>query len=238
MSTAIDNSRAVDRERLEREVKAMYSDVAQQPGGEFHFELGRALAERLGYPGALLDQIPAAAVESFAGVGYALDLAALRAGEFVLDLGSGSGTDAFAAARLVGAAGWVHGLDMTDEQRAKAERLRREAGLHRVEFHKGYVEELPFEGGVLDAVISNGVINLSSDKQQVFEEIARVLRPGGRAAIADIVSSRPLKPATVAKVELWAACVAGAVPGLDYAAGLEQAGLKVETIRENTSYRF
>jgi arsenite methyltransferase len=228
----------VDAARLEREVKAMYRDVAEQPDGDFHFELGRGLAERLGYPAALLDRVPGEALESFAGVGYALDLAALRLGDTVLDLGSGAGTDVFAAARLVGPAGTVYGLDMTDEQLAKAERLRRVAGLRHVVLRKGYVEDLPFEDGSVDAVLSNGVINLTPDKERVFAEVARVLRRGGRAAIADIVSSRPLREQTVAKAELWAACVAGAVPGLDYATGLEEHGLRVETMRENAAYRF
>jgi|SRR5215204_1199075 len=227
------------RRQLETAVRAMYRDVASDPDGDFHFELGRPLAERLGYPPTLLDSIPAAAIESFAGVGYSLDLAELSPGERVLDLGSGSGMDVFAAAHLVGAGGTVVGVDMTDEQLEKAERLRSAGGFEQVSFVRSYVEELPFEDASFDAVISNGVINLSPEKGRVFAEISRVLRPGsGRLALADIVSSRPLKAETVAKVELWAACVAGAVPEVDYADAIESAGMTVETQRENAAYRF
>jgi ubiquinone/menaquinone biosynthesis C-methylase UbiE len=229
---------SVDRERLERAVRAMYRDVARDPGGDFHFELGRPLAERLGYPPALLESVPAEAIDSFAGVGYALDLVDLGPGERVLDLGSGSGADVFCAAALVGPGGSVVGVDITDEQLEKAERLRRGAGLGQVSFERAYVERLPFEDASFDAVISNGVINLSPEKERAFAEIERVLRPGGRVALADIVSSRALAERTVAKVELWAACVAGAVPGLDYVSALERVGLSVETLRENGAYRF
>jgi arsenite methyltransferase len=228
----------IDRDRLERKVRAMYRDVALAPGGDFHFELGRGLAERLGYPSALLEAVPAEALDSFAGVGHALDLAELRAGERVLDLGSGSGADVFCAAGLVGPRGHVVGVDMTDEQLGKAERLRRAAGLDHIRFERAHIERLPFADASFDAVISNGVINLSPDKERVFAEIARVLRPGGRAAIADIVSSRPLADRTVAKVELWAACVAGAVPGLDYVRALERSGMTVGSLRDNSAYRF
>src|SRR5215813_8710538 len=121
---AVDHLAQLDTAELERQVKALYGRVARHPQAEFHFPVGRALAERLGYPADLLDRVPADALASFAGVGYHLDLAELTAGTRVLDLGSGSGTDSFAAARLVGPTGHVTGIDMTDEQLAKAERLR------------------------------------------------------------------------------------------------------------------
>jgi SAM-dependent methyltransferase len=138
----------------------------------------------------------------------------------------------------VGRDGSVHGLDLTDEQVAKAERVRSAAGIEHVEFVGGHVDDLPFPDGTFDVVMSNGVINLASDKMRVFKEIERVLRPGGRASIADIVSSTPLAERTVAKVELWAACVAGAVPGLDYLHGLEDVGLTIGEQRDNTEYHF
>ncbi|MBD0324040.1 MAG: methyltransferase domain-containing protein, partial [Aldersonia sp.] len=129
---------AVDVQDLERRVKDVYREVALQPERTYHFDKGRSLAQRLGYPPELLDQIPAAALESFAGVGYYLDLASPEAGDRVLDLGSGSGTDSFALARLVGAEGHVTGVDMTEEQLAKAERLRAQASWQNVEFVRGY----------------------------------------------------------------------------------------------------
>ena len=199
-----------DRVDLEVKVKDVYRQVALAPEGKYHFEVGRALAQRLGYPARLLDAIPAGAIESFAGVGYFFDLARLSAGERVLDLGSGSGTDSFAAAVSVGSDGQVVGLDMTPEQLHKAGELQRAGGFPTLAFREGHIEALPFDDGSFDCVISNGVINLSPDKAAVFNEAARVLRGGGRLVIADIVSSRALTPEIVCNTELWAACVGGA----------------------------
>ena len=144
----------------------MYRDVALDPHGEFHFEMGRALAERVGYAPADMDAIPSEAIDSFAGVGHYFDLAQLNAGETVVDLGSGSGTDSFIAARRVGKTGSVIGVDMTEEQLAKAERLRDAAGFDNVTFRKGYIEATGLANASCDAIISNGVINLAPDKEQ------------------------------------------------------------------------
>jgi arsenite methyltransferase len=233
----LDANSLVDGERLEAEVKDMYRHVAREEEAELHFEVGRGLAERLGYPGELLDAIPAEALASFAGVGHHLDLVALQPGEAVLDLGSGSGTDVFCAAELVGESGRVVGVDITDEQLAKAARLRDQEGYPQVEFVEARIEELPFDDASFDAVISNGVINLSLFKGRVFAEAARVLRPGGSLAIADIVSGRALKERTRRNVELWAACIAGAIPRRDYLEAIEAQGLQVKEIRKN-DYRF
>jgi ubiquinone/menaquinone biosynthesis C-methylase UbiE len=170
-------------------------------------------------------------------VGYHLDLAVLGPGEAVLDLGSGSGTDVFCAARLVGESGRVVGVDITDAQLEKAARLRDRDGFSQVEFVEARIEELPFPDASFDAVISNGVINLSPLKGRVFAEAARVLRPGGRLAIADIVSGRALKERTRRNVELWAACIAGAIPRTNYLEALSTRGLEVEKVRTN-DYHF
>jgi arsenite methyltransferase len=233
----LDASSLVDGERLEAEVKDMYRHVAREEEAELHFEVGRGLAERLGYPGELLDAIPAEALASFAGVGHHLDLARLQPGEHVLDLGSGSGTDVFCAAVLVGESGRVHGVDITDEQLDKAARLRDRDGFSQVEFVEAHIEELPFGDASFDAVLSNGVINLSPIKGQVFAEAARVLKPGGRLAVADIVSGRALKERTRRNVELWAACIAGAIPRSSYLDAIESQGLAVKDVRKN-DYRF
>ena len=233
----LDASSLVDGARLEAAIKDMYRHVARGEHAALHFEVGRGLAEHLGYPGELLDAIPAEALASFAGVGHHLDLAVLQPGEAVLDLGSGSGTDAFCAAVLVGQAGRVVGVDITGEQLDTAARLRDREGLAQVEFVEAHMEELPFDDASFDAVISNGVINLSPLKHRVFAEAARVLRPGGRLAIADIVSGRPLKERTRRNVELWAACIAGATPRRSYLAALEANGLELEELRKN-DYRF
>jgi arsenite methyltransferase len=233
----LDASSLVDGARLEAEVTEMYRRVAGGEEAELHFQVGRGLAEHLGYPSALLDTIPAEALASFAGVGYHLDLAALKPGEAVLDLGSGSGTDVFCAAVMVGDSGHVVGVDITDEQLAKAKGLRDLEGFSQVEFIEAHTEELPFEDASFDAVLSNGVINLSPAKGRVFAEAARVLRPGGRLVIADIVSGRALKERTRRNVELWAACIAGAIPRSNYLKALEGEGLQVGELRKN-DYRF
>jgi ubiquinone/menaquinone biosynthesis C-methylase UbiE len=190
--TAATAARAgLDTAQLEQMVKDMYRDVARNPAGEFHFEMGRALTERLGYPAA--------------------DLAQLEQGESVIDLGSGSGTDSFVAALHVGPKGRVLGVDMTDAQLEKAERLRAAAGVAHLSYLKGYIERVSREDGSFDAVISNGVINLAPDKQQVFCEAARLLRRGGRLAIADIVTEAQLPDGVTEKAALWAACIGGAM---------------------------
>lgn len=228
----------VDREELRVKVQAVYQKVAEEPRGEFHFELGRVLALKLGYPGELLEQIPPEALESFAGVGYHLDLAALEPGEAVLDLGSGSGTDTFGAVVRVGPHGRVVGLDMTEAQRQKAHALKERAGFAQVEFCPGYIEEMPFADGSFDAVISNGVINLVPDKARVFREAARVLRPGGRLAISDIVSELEMPPSITCNSNLWASCIGGAMQQDAYRRAVEEAGLKVVAWRENPQYAF
>ena len=171
--------RQLDTTELKQRVQSMYEEVALEPDREFHFETGRPLAERLGYSPADLDRIPAAAIDSFAGVGYFLDLADIQPGETVLDLGSGSSMDSFLAALAVGREGTVVGVDMTEAQLAKARRLGQEAGLTIAEFREGYIETPPVEDATVDCVISNGVINLSPDKPAVFAAAARTLRPGG-----------------------------------------------------------
>src|SRR5262245_26324044 len=165
-----DASSLVDREVLEAQVKDMYRQVAREQEASLHFAVGRPLASRVGYPSELLDAIPVEALASFAGVGYHLDLAALGPGDKVLDLGSGSGTDAFCAALQVGESGRVVGVDFTDEQIDKATRLRDRDGFGQVEFVEATIDSLPFEDEVFDVVISNGVINLSPIKNRVFAE--------------------------------------------------------------------
>ena len=229
---------AFDPGELEAKVKAMYRSVAEDPHGEFHFEMGRAMAERLGYPGADLDRIPGEAIESFAGVGYYFHLARLRDGECAVDLGSGSGMDTFIASLKVGAKGKVIGVDMTDEQLAKAQRLRDRDGFSNVTFIKGYIENVALPGGSADVVVSNGVINLATDKSKVFREVARLLRPGGRFAIADIVTELQLPETIVCNSTLWAACIGGAAQQDNYRSQIEAAGLRVETVEDNPQYQF
>ena len=227
----------VDTDQLEAKVKDMYRHVAQQPDGPFHFELGEQVALRVGYAADRLTTVPPDALESFAGVGYFFDLAYLVAGETVVDLGSGSGTDVFYAASLVGATGRVIGIDFTPEQLEKARRLAAASGISTVEFREGRIEALPVPDSTADCVISNGVINLCPDKRAVFTEAARVLRPGGRLAVADIVSEQALTDAIVCNADLWASCIGGAAQQDQYLDAIESSGFVVDQIREN-AYQF
>lgn len=224
---------ALDTTLLEVKVKDMYRQVAQNPHGAFHFEMGEGVAQRLGYPVDDLSRVPVPAVESFAGVGYFFGLADLRPGDRVIDLGSGSGMDAFLAAALVGPSGAVVGVDFTPEQVEKARRVAAEAGVDNIEFREGRIEDLPAADESFDCVISNGVVNLSPQKERVFAEAARVLRPGGRLAIADIVSETQLTDAIVCDADLWAACIGGAAQEDTYRAAIEAAGLAVVEVITN-----
>ncbi|MFT5393209.1 MAG: arsenite methyltransferase [Gammaproteobacteria bacterium] len=195
----------VDAAALREEVKEKYREVASDPHGEYHFHTGRALAQRLGYDASIVDIFPDAAVESFAGVGNPFSLRDLEPGERVIDIGSGGGFDCFIAARKIGDEGRVIGVDMTVEMLTKSRNTASSMGLSNVEFREGLLEELPVEDGWADVVISNGVINLCADKERVFSEIFRVLKPGGTLQFADIANGQPVPEAAVANIDLWTA---------------------------------
>ena len=195
----------VDPDALREQVRGKYREVAVDPGASFHFHTGRPLAARLGYDAGLVDGLPDRAVESFAGVANPFSLRRLEPGEKVVDVGSGAGFDSFIAAGQVGSAGQVIGVDMTAEMLAKARHTAMELGLGQVEFREGLAEALPVPDGWADVVISNGVINLCADKQAVFAEIFRVLRPGGRLQFADIANGRPVPEGALRDIDLWTA---------------------------------
>jgi arsenite methyltransferase len=194
-----------DAERLRREVRGKYRDVALQPGRTFDFHTGRPLAERLGYPRPIMGALPDRAIESFAGIGNPFALRPLQPGENVLDVGCGAGFDAFVAADQVGAAGQVIGIDMTPEMVAKAQATAGALDLRHVEFREGFAESLPAGDGWADVIISNGTINLCPDKRTVFAEIHRVLRPGGALQFADVANGNPVPPEALQDIDLWAA---------------------------------
>ena len=193
----------VDPDALREQVRGKYRDVAVDPGAGFHFHTGRALASRLGYEAAAVGALPDRAVESFAGVGNPFSLRRLAPGEKVVDVGSGAGFDSFIAAGQVNPAGRVVGVDMTPEMLAKSRQTAQALGLGQVEFREGLAEALPVTGGWADVVISNGVINLCADKQAVFAEIRRVLRPGGYLQFADIANGRPVPIDALRDIDLW-----------------------------------
>jgi arsenite methyltransferase len=199
----VDDELLVDPDALREQVRGKYREVALDPAASFHFHTGRPLAARLGYEAGQVGALPDRAVESFAGVANPFSLHPLTAGEKVIDVGSGAGFDSFIAAGQVGPGGQVVGVDMTAEMLAKSRQTAAALGLAQAEFREGLAEALPVPDGWADVVISNGVINLCADKQAVFTEVFRVLRPGGRLQFADIANGRPVPEGALRDIDLW-----------------------------------
>ena len=194
-----------DAQRLREEVSKMYSRVADDPSGDFHFHRGPGYAsELLGYDAAQLSALPSESTASFAGVGNPLSVGGLSDGQTVLDIGCGAGLDLLLAAKQVGVSGRAIGVDMTADMLARTKAAASSIGLDHVEVRQGDAEELPVENDSVDVVISNGVINLTTDKTRAFSEIARVLKPGGRLFLADIVVSKELSEGVRNDIDLWA----------------------------------
>jgi arsenite methyltransferase len=189
---------------LTAEVARMYEEVVSHPDGDYHFYTGRHAAELYGYGSEDLDAMPPAAVRAFAGVGCPIERARFQTGERVVDLGSGAGLDSLIAARAVGPTGHVVGIELNPKMIEAAEANRGELGYTQVEFREGRIEQPPVADGFADVVISNGVINLSFRKGKVLKEAFRMLRPGGRVSIVDVVSARPLSQSIVNDPKLWA----------------------------------
>jgi SAM-dependent methyltransferase len=193
----------VDREELRCQIQEKYTDVAVRPEVGFHFHTGRPLARMLGYREADIDWLPPSTVDSFAGTGNPFSMGELQAGERVLDVGCGAGFDTLLAARAVGPSGSVTAVDMTPAMLDRTRSAAGERGLGNIKVRQGYAEELPAESSSIDVVISNGVINLCPDKLAVMKEVHRVLRPGGRFQIADIIVHKEVPQDAKDDIDLW-----------------------------------
>lgn len=193
----------VDTQTLRDAIKSEYREVAEHPDKGFHFHTGRRLVEIVGYQDSWVEGLPEPVIASFAGTGNPFAMGELAAGERVVDVGSGGGIDSLIAARMVGTTGHVVGVDMTPAMLGKARAGATESGMDQVEFREGYMERLPVPDGWADVVISNGVLNLTPDKPAALREMFRVLRPGGRLQIGDILVNKPVPEGAKKKIELW-----------------------------------
>ncbi len=193
----------LDWNQLRQAIQAEYQTVAKNPNHGFHFHTGRPLTHILGYDETWLEGIPETSIESFAGTGNPFSLGALKPGDRVVDVGSGAGLDSLIAGKMVGPNGRVVGVDMTPAMLSKARRAGQEAGLDNVEFREGFGEALPVLDAWADVVISNGVLNLMPDKAAALAEMARVLKPGGRLHIADILVEKPVPDGAKQNIDLW-----------------------------------
>ena len=193
----------VDVETLREAIRDEYAEVAENPEKGFHFHTGRPLAKKLGYSDDLIAAVPESSIPSLAGTGNPFSLGPITSGEKVVDVGSGAGFDSFIAAHLVGERGQVVGVDMTDEMLAKARASASQAGVGNVEFRQGLAESLPVDSEWADVVISNGVVNLCPDKRAVFEEMHRVLKPGGRIQIGDVIVQEAVPNSAKEDIDLW-----------------------------------
>lgn len=214
----------IDIKELRQAIRDEYAVVAAKPEQGFHFHTGYDLAIRLGYDPAWLQDVSEETVQSFAGTGNPFAIQRLQRGGRVVDIGSGAGLDSLIAAGQVGPKGQVVGVDMTPEMLAKARASAAKSGKTNVEFREGLAEALPVEDGWADAVISNGVLNLVPDKAAAFAEIYRVLKPGGRIQMGDILVQRKVSARSKSQVTLWTGCIAGAVLEEQLRATLEEAG--------------
>jgi len=192
----------IDVDVLREEIEKTYTEVSTDPQAEFIFPTGRPWAEDLGYPEELAN-VPDGSVQSFAGVANPFTLGRIEPGQVVLDLGCGAGTDLLIAAQMVGPEGRAIGVDMTSSMLERARESAREMGLENVELHQSLIESLPLPDESVDVVISNGVIDLVPDKEAVFSELDRVLRPGGRLQIADVIIHHEVSEDARKRIDLW-----------------------------------
>lgn len=235
MSTSTSTDK-LDKQEVMNAVQEMYEEVASCPNKEFHFPTGRSSCLHLGYPGEELDAIPAAAVEPFAGVGYPFLAELIEPGDTVVDIGSGSGVDVLVAGLKTGPEGLIFGIDITPAMIEKARKNIEEAGMNNIRIVEGRADAIPLDDSSVDVVTSNGVINLVPDKEKAFQEIHRILKPGGHIQISDIVLSKPVSGESKNNAQLWAECIVGAEPVEVYLDLIRSAGFEHVTIIDRLDY--
>lgn len=229
-------TKQLDTNQVFNAVREMYEDVATHPEKEFHFPTGRRSCLELGYPEEELDQIPATAVDSFAGVGYPFLAEVIKPGNKIVDIGSGSGVDALIAKLKTGNEGLVYGIDITPAMIEKARKNIELAGFDGIRIIEGRADDIPLANSKTDVVTSNGVLNLVPDKKKAFEEIHRILKPGGYIQISDIVLSKPVSESSKTNAQLWAECIVGAEPVNYYLEIIRSAGFKNVTVIDRLDY--
>ncbi|MDT7830426.1 methyltransferase domain-containing protein [Pricia sp. S334] len=233
MNSKIEN---LDRSKVTNAVQEIYREVASNPEKGFHFPVGRISCMNLGYPAEELDALPVSAVESFAGAGYPFVADSIKSGDTVVDVGSGSGTDVLIARHKTGDKGLVYGIDFSETMNKKARENIDKSGLDGIQIRESPADNIPLEDANADVATSNGAINLVTDKDKAYGEIYRILRPGGRIQIADIVLSKPVDAASKANARLWAECIAGAEPVNTYLDLVRAAGFKDVTVIDRLDY--
>lgn len=227
-----------ERQHIFDAVKLMYTTVANKPEKGFHFPSGRTACAFVGYPREQLDQIEPKALESFAGVGYPFQANVIKAGDSVLDVGAGAGTDILISALLTGNEGKAYGLDMTQAMHEKLQLNANNMGLVNVIPVKGNAEEIPMEDNSMDVVTSNGVLNLVPDKEKAISEIYRILKPGGYVQISDIVIKKNIGELDESKAnpQLWAECIVGAMNEDEYLSIFKHAGFENLSTLDRLNY--
>jgi len=213
-------------EEIKEAVKEKYSQVAKEPTATFNFPVGKAFALKVGYPKAILDKLPQSMYESFTGANNPQPFVELKEGEVVLDLGCGAGLDLYFYAKAVGSKGKVYGLDISEEMVNKAISNMSKIGTRNVEIKCGLSDAIPFHNNSMDIVASNGIYNLSPDKEAVMKEVLRVLKPGGRTVFCEIVLKEPLPDEIRMDMNDWFRCIGGALPEADFFSLMKKVGFE------------
>ena len=213
-------------DEIKKAVKEKYSQVAKKPCASFNFPVGKVFALNVGYPKEILDKLPQTIYESFTGANNPQPFIELKAGETVLDLGCGAGLDLYFYAKAVGVNGKVYGLDISKDMVNKARRNMETVDIHNVDVRIGYSDNIPFKNDFFDVVASNGIYNLSPDKEKVMREVFRVLKPGGRTVFCEVVLKDKLPENIRKNIDDWFRCIGGALPERDFLTLMEKVGFK------------